>query len=500
VRKRPRNDVTCYEFKSKTFFDLVLEHSGSAGEPPNDQTSYLAAYLKRLGAKSLVVELHYIDRHFMEEVGLYYSSRLQQVPNSCARIHVFKNEHLTDAVLDDRLRRFAVDCAGVTEEFEAEYLGFVVVRPVPAVPIGRTVLQPLTNDPLRRFPTLVDYKVHFLGIELKLSGLGFQQQDVAVAACSTTALWTSLQRVCRHEGERTPTPSSITISGDQYTPPAGRALPSGGLTVPDMQVAFRRYGFSSIPMVPAYDLEAFRFLLNIYLKSGIPVVLTTRPDSGPGHAVAVVGFKADTVVPTYELIPGSPGGEAPVNVLARNLAFGRIYVHDDRIGPYARARLIAEPNSGQVLFETAFHDGTTETEPVDAALAPLYAKVRFPAGDLLESAGGLHEAVSSTFGALTGQFGLELFYERSGTYLASLFGKIPHNRLAPFLRGAALSRYLGVLRWYSDDGRLLVDLVVDTTDILRDDPAERLLAIVAYDPNAFSGAAGLAAGYGVPVC
>jgi hypothetical protein len=511
VAERPTNTVECVDFDLGTFIDLVLEYSGSVGEAPNEQTKYLAAYLDRLGAETLVVESHYIDRHFMEEVGLYYSSRLQSVPNSCARIHVFAVP-LDDRQLDRRLAEYAATPERTAKKLEKDYLGFIVVRPVPTVPIGRTVLSPLRDDSQRRFPTSVDYKVHFLGIELRIRGLAFQQQDRAVAACATTALWTSLQRVSRHEGDRTPTPSSITISGDQYVPPAGRALPSPGLSVGDMKVAFRRYGFSSMPIAPAGDINGFQVLLHIYLRSGIPVVLTTRPDGGEGHAVAVVGYKAQPSLPELKLVPGKGRRQTgAVRVLAHNLAFTRLYVHDDRIGPYARAALVEEAGSQRVLFQIVFPDERIETEPVDSILAPLYAKVRLPGHDLWGCASALYAAMAARFESLLAVrkraktrakrlFGLEIFYERSGDYLSGLFGKVVKERLARFVRTAALSRYVAVLRWYHPDGAPLVDLVLDTTDILREDPVERLAAIVALSEDAVPDVEALARAYGVTAC
>ena len=185
----PDNSFECYEFNQVRFLDLVLTLSGAdPGAQPNDQVKYLAEYLERdLGAETLLLEAHYIDRHFMEEVSLYYSSCFVSRRNSCSRMHFFKS-----AIKADRLRALLERAASgqgkaVAAELAKDYLGYLVVRPLPSVPVGRTVLSPMGDKPERRFPTAVGYTAHLLGLELKISALAFQQQDVAVAACATTS-------------------------------------------------------------------------------------------------------------------------------------------------------------------------------------------------------------------------------------------------------------------------------------------------------------------------
>lgn len=117
----------------------------SSEDEPNDQVRYLARYVARLGALTFVVEDHYVDRHFVDEFGLYYSRRLSLPTNSCRRIHFF-SRRFTDEELDGELVK-AFESPDAKEDVERslshDYLGFVVVRPLPDVPIGRTILRPL---------------------------------------------------------------------------------------------------------------------------------------------------------------------------------------------------------------------------------------------------------------------------------------------------------------------------------------------------------------------
>ncbi|MEZ6183466.1 MAG: hypothetical protein R3F62_00465 [Planctomycetota bacterium] len=521
----PKNSFLCFEFDPLVFTELVLQHSGApAGSPANTQVDYLARYLDEdLIAKSMLVESHYIDRHFMEEVSLYYSSCFHWRTNACSRLHLFNNEVTTHSLksLVHEAAKGELEAQEQAKLLEQQYLGFVVVRPLPSVPIGRTVLRPLEDDSARHFPTRIPYTVHLLGLELRVWGLAFQQQDSAVAACATTSVWTALQRVCRYEGERTPTPSAIAQVGVGYVPPAGRVLPSRGLTNEAMFGAFRAYGYSSVPFDPAEDPSAFKLLLNIYLRSGIPVVLTTKGRTG--HAVTVVGYRKEEVVPEWNLNKvwaeeGPPEGgdtEAPLDeseepeeaspcggdslpILAHNLAYERIYVHDDRLGPYARARLV-EVDPVTLEIEIEFPDNTVEKTELDIGLAPLYAKARLTGSQLLEAAGLLYPWVNNYLEQVLGEErrGLELFFERSGNYLASLYARrLDAERMERFMGKVSLSRYVGIVRICSESGVELLDLVLDTTDILREDPFDPLvpiLAVVALDPSAQPAADGVSA-------
>ena len=79
-----------------------------------------------------------------------------------------------------------------------QYLGFMVIKPLPGSPIGRTVLRTFERDAprggRREFTAIRRYTVSLAGLSLSVRGLAFQQQDQGVSACATTALWSALQR------------------------------------------------------------------------------------------------------------------------------------------------------------------------------------------------------------------------------------------------------------------------------------------------------------------
>lgn len=482
-----RNQVTCLPFSESGFIDWVHGYSGRAGNP-NEQTSYLARFLhNNLSAHSLVVEEHYIDRNYTEEVAAYYARCFRQQRTWCARIHAFDST-VTDEILDAWMRRASTsrrEMELVEEEICRLYLGFVVVRPIPSVPIGRTVLAIPRDEGRREFRTTVNYSVHLLGFKLRVEAVAFQQQDRAVAACATTAVWTALQRLCRHEGTRAPTTSSITDEAVRNSSHA-RVMPSAGLRLPQICDALRRFDFAPEVFKPGKQPDLFRLLLDIYLRSGIPVVLALRGDEG-AHAVTAVGYEVQGASSSPRkpiIVQGSKGSNDSITAL--NLDSNKIYIHDDRLGPYARAELRIIPDDVPRLVATIEITSTrVDSLEVLDAVAPLYPKLRMSAVDLLNAGGTLTRLLRGARGARDGgEFELEMFFQRSGEYLSSLFGLVDIERLSRFQRNVTLSRYVGIVRCHAGSKEQL-DVLWDTTDRLRGESyREQILGVVARSPSA----------------
>jgi len=124
------------------------------------------------------------------------------------------------------------------------YLGFGVIKPLGGTPVGRTMLaafDPGSGDGFHyRFDCTCEYQAHLLGAELTVRGLGFQQQDVGVSACATTALWSAMQKVRDFEDIGTATPAQITTLASQYALPFGRSMPSEEALSIEQKCAWRR--------------------------------------------------------------------------------------------------------------------------------------------------------------------------------------------------------------------------------------------------------------------
>ncbi len=463
------------------------EALGDAEQVP-PQIGYLAAYLRRHDrpAKALLIESPYVDRHYLEEFAGYYATALYPPPSKTTRIHV-----LTDNLTEDQLRslirragegHFEESCA----ELQRMYLGYIVVRPIPSAPIGRTVLAPYETSKNRRCfaPATTRHNVHLAGLNIHVDGVPFQQQDQAVGACATTALWSAISRVARADGGRAPTPLAITMAATRHLL-SDRPLPAvAGLDLSQTLAAIRESGFSPWVLKAEHEHDAFKLALKCCVRSGIPVILQLKYEGDPAlHAVTVVGFREDDAdEPAGDIAVALGGG----SVTLRAKGMSRVYAHDDRLGPYARF-VWHTPDKKETWPQIKFVPGRTGFERYEApgtiwnAIVPLYPKLRLAPTDLIALASELLPLMRELAGPeYRHRLNVDLQYAQAGRYLEEVFRLgIASERSAKVATEAILPRYVGVVRFSIDD-EWLIDIVSDTTDIKRDAPAPILLAIPRY--------------------
>jgi hypothetical protein len=185
--------------------------------------------------------------------------------------------------------------------------------------------------------------------------------------------------------------------------------------------------------------EVFVATLHTYLLSGIPMVLALRGDGG-GHAVTAVGFQ----------MSGSEHPALQTSVPVRSSRLTKLYVHDDRLGPYARAMI--EPYSYRnkkkkvsfegLSFEIEFDGVGAERWLIDTAIAPVYPKLRLPVASLISLAEFRAKLVEDMVGPKKAlALRVDFRYERAGDYLTKLAGRVPDpKRNRPVgSRGCALA-------------------------------------------------------------
>jgi hypothetical protein len=430
---------------------------------PPTQMEYLGRYLQTLGCKTIVLETHYIDRDYIADVALFYSRSLRAYENYCQRLHFFA------APFDQaRWHQLVVTAAAGERDsqrfLQDNYLGFSVLRPLPGSPVGRTVLPPLgpatATGRRRDFAPVREYRVHVGGFELHVRGIAFQQQDQGVSACATTALWTAIHAVAPLEGLSIPTPADITEAASRYLLVGGRPLPSEGLTVHQMCEAIRAAGLAPL-FVPSIGFESDRAQLFSYLRSGLPLVLAIQSLSlGGGHAVCAVGSKLGDVTP--EADPRLSFRDASTSLQG-------IYIHDDRLGPYATADIYPwtlENGTIRTALRISWPDEEVDVEHavVSSFVIPVPTKLRLTVTRMREL--GLH--LADTAGLIYPQFHrsvtLATRYIKGTAYQESArhFG-LSDAALYKLTCEMALSRYVGVIEIESPEGPLF-DVVLDATE------------------------------------
>jgi hypothetical protein len=467
VLEYPDQHVTVRPFAGSldAFF---VRPPGQLQDWPLDQVEYLAAYLKELDCQSIVDEAHYLDRDYIEDLSLFYSRSLRNYPNFCRRLHFFSRP-LTPQAWRALLRKARGDYRAVCGELNESYLGFTVIRPLPGRPVGRTVLKtlgPLATGGTREFHSLREYQAHVSGLELRLMGIAFQQQDQAVSACATTATWTALQAIAHRERLMIRTPAEITLAASRYLLMNGRALPSEGLAIQQICEAVRDAGLAPALLRAtsfAVDLRA----LDTFLRSGFPAVLAVMNEDAEardeGHAICAVGAKVGDVLPqTNPALTYRDGATA----------LRSIYVHDDRLGPYAAATLEQLTVKGVSAPQTSLHirwpgagsGESFETWRLFGIVVPLPNKVRLSVTRLREIGHVVGQSLGTALPEMDGTVTIRFRYCTAVQYTRESFtSSLTDLGLRRLVERTALSRYIAIVE-VAGLGEPLIDVLLDCTE------------------------------------
>jgi hypothetical protein len=450
---------------------------------PPTQLQYLGAYLAELGCKTIVLEAHYIDRDYIDDTALYYSRSLRSYSNHCQRVHFFR-----EAFDDSEWRRIlAAANNGARDEvigrLQQSYLGFSVIRPLPGSPLGRTVLAtfevlgPPAREGFRRdFTGVRPYTVHVAGLALTIRGLAFQQQDQGVSACATTALWSAINKVAFEESLPVATPAQITEGASRYyLGEYGRWLPSEGLTIHQVCEATRAAGLAPL-VIRAVSPEHDRAQLLGYAQSGFPPVLAIMSEDGLGHAVCTVGLKLGSIEPRTD--PSLHFTDAATSVKG-------VYIHDDRLGPYAIADLqpktVTDSRTGKSQTRTGLSiqwpDGSIPAEEsiLQALVIPVPLKLRLTVARMRQLGLSIADAAGQLFSTIRDRAVLNCRYYPATCYRERAPGFGLSEAGAYTLNcQVVLSRYVGVIEIGGPDGPLF-DVLLDSTETI---PHRAILACV----------------------
>jgi len=252
-----------------------------------------------LGTRTVVIEYRYIDLDWRNEHKTFYASTFRRYPSVAHRLHFFADSPPADLVSIERPALFG----------EMTYLGYCVLRPMPAAPVGRTFMPPIDVSSLTCSSADT---VNLFGARLSVTGIAFIAQDAQLSRCAQTTTWVTAYHHHRRFGGPRALPGDIAdvvASSSEH----GRPIPSPGLTIGQIADAARAVGLPPL-VYPLRHLSAGESIPRVicrYLNSGVPVTVATH-----AHAFVVIGYGRTT----------NTDGK-------RLLHFIR---HDDEAGPYQR--------------------------------------------------------------------------------------------------------------------------------------------------------------------
>jgi len=342
--------------------------------------NYLRYYDKNVGfyTQTIVVEYKYMSLTFLKDYSKYYSISYQEYSKFTRRIHFFEKSFSEKA-----FKGFLVNDLVGKRDLSNYYLGHIVVKPLSNAVIGTSLIRnydeylDARNRNLnehkaahktrnREFKATRNYRVDLFGKEIKYNTLVFQEQDRAVSACATIALWMSFHALCRLFNTKLPVPSDVTQSAglDNYT---GRVIPNSGLELRQIINAIDNLHENIVCEVFASNVKANvaleRQLVNYevlppwkikryiysYVRLGIPVLLGYNQIRDNGfHLVAITGYRFNkqsgqidskrAKKETNELKYVHEFSKQNQDIFIQTKAdrIFRLYAHDDQLGPFSK--------------------------------------------------------------------------------------------------------------------------------------------------------------------
>lgn len=393
----PMTPYLVSQFAQSTMTNLVRECFGYNFPDilTKRQVGYIFNYLNRLDAETVLLEFQYVDKDFLEDFSRYYAKRYGNDGHKCARMHFFACP--LDHGMVSEILASGPKADELVKTLQANYLGFMVIKPLPKTFIGKTCLKVMedeSTDEKRKRRLSRQYKVDLFGISLSVESLAFQEQDKVIAACATTAIWSALHALQWHSIRSVHSCSEITMNALNDRNGSSNSFPNTELNTEQMLRSIDAEGLRHHQEnLRGTDEKRFFETVVSHIDSQLPLIFIgdVYSLSGPGkkrpmregnHAICVVGYKQD-----HENI---------------------LYIHDDRLGPYVRAKLI--PSAGYSMkrkpmrevwalaLQTMNPDGTW-SDPVeliepDVLIVPTDKKVRLPFYFALETCDRIKKQVA----------------------------------------------------------------------------------------------------------
>lgn len=447
-----------------------------------------------LGASTVLEETSYFDRDYLAEYEAFYSTSAAGYGNKCKRLHFFCGDKFGGARVNSALGGSTASL----KKLRQNYLGFIVLRPIPTAPLGRTVLPwyPDNTRPKRFIESRRVYTVHIGGIELSIEGLAWQQQDTGVSACATVSLWSALHSAAFDETLAVPTTPEITKAAHALRSEGSRVFPAfEGLTVQQMCDAISNHNLAPMRIDadlfsehgrPAFSRQRFAASCTPFLRSGYPIIVIGHT-SGDDHAVCASGYRA---------APLNKSSATEVQLL--DSQFNHIYLHDDNIGPNVRFGIKTRNHNGTDKSGNAFDfdyvclepdapdtNGADRPDLSDHYLIPHFLVVAAHR-DIRLSPNRLHSmghtlarnvmlartAAKSSENLSDENVVLGTQYTKLSTYLGTelsrTLGHAPKRlrraRIELIERVPPMSLHIGVVRLALTDQNYLCDVLYDTTD------------------------------------
>jgi len=305
--------------------------------------------LQMAGCHSCVVDDACSCCEYAKEYKALYSKTHRPHPDKAVRLHFFSSE-------------MKKATKAQVKAHKKDYLGYCTLRPTQRKTVSEAVLSKELVAGSSDSGSMVyfllcqqPYEVELMGETLSVEGFPFVQKDYRIGMCAQAALRAVSLDMKRWMPEAAPmTMPEITEQASRLQTGSGRAVPSSGLEVSQMNLVLEEMGYPPVVYnfmdVPEeqFPLEHPDEIAYRYSESGFPVILAIRTRDA-GHALVVVGHTFEPNMwwsLAQEPYYGPSKERRPFQTSTRWV--DDFIIQDDNMGPYllmpkeiAQTRLIA---------------------------------------------------------------------------------------------------------------------------------------------------------------
>ncbi|GHT05918.1 hypothetical protein FACS189423_10580 [Bacteroidia bacterium] len=370
---------------------------------------HIVEYLRHieLGLKTIIFEFNYRDRQYIEDHSHYYNRSFKHYSRHCIRLHFFSNKFSKKEFDKLLLNLDSEENQKLRSEICKHYLGFTIIKPLPATIVGKTCLKTYKEEKketfiegettkeyegTRHYDTKRKYKVTLFGLPLKVESVAYQEQDNQMFVCATTALWVAYQCTSKLFDHKIPTPYEITLQAT-----GRKTAGSEGLTPNEIKNSISELGMHPVRIAP-YSISHTKAVLHAYLKAKIPVILgaTIIPiekddsrenklkklnsdEAKDAHAITALGYDiVENRISIYRTVK-EESKEKKTHLYLKSSYIRKAYVHDDQIGSFTKFRFFNERKTDFVCLESPEWNKKQAKKQMfrlDMMFIPLYHKIR----------------------------------------------------------------------------------------------------------------------------
>jgi len=232
----------------------------------------------------VIVEYDYIDKDYRNTYSYFHSKKFVVPHNRTIRLHFFDKEITRSLLIDDEI-----------SNLNESYLGYSIIRPIKPNCIGRTMIsQKILSSSKNAYVMTCQEKVLLQDKELEVIGFPFASQQVDATTCAQTSIWIVLRYYSNRYSNYPDTfPFDITLSAAK-TAHDNRDYPYAALHPSVMINILKNHNIYPVTMHNGANITYkdngtidMYSLINIYINSGIPVILLTK-----NHALVAFGHSS----------------------------------------------------------------------------------------------------------------------------------------------------------------------------------------------------------------